>query len=88
MLIKEKELALSQLTIVEKETSKLVADLREHIGQLQTRLNASQKDEESQLKKLHSALKENQQVAILNHSFIFDDSLVFYIQKTEVSTIR
>lgn len=44
--------------------SKTVTDLQQHIEQLQSRLEASGREAESQVKKLQSALKTNQQVSV------------------------
>lgn len=61
-MVNERELLRTQQALAEDKMLKTVNELQGHVTQLQSQLVASEQKAESQVKRLESSLKANQQV--------------------------
>lgn len=61
-MVNEREVHRTQQALAEDKMLKTVNELQGHVTQLQSQLAASEQKAESQVKRLESSLKANQQV--------------------------
>lgn len=61
-MVNEREVFRTQQALAEDKMLKTVNELQGHVTQLQSQLTASEQKAESQVKRLESSLKANQQV--------------------------
>ena len=76
----------SQQALAEEKMLKTVKELKDNVSQLQSRLTASEQNAESQVNRLESSLKANQQVLWL-HAIIIGTATIpnwnFNLQKSQ-----